>query len=150
MAARSIAVHGVEDTNDFAAFNIHIRHEHRGANVFARLVDGARHNDLEGGAVGTGNHPLAAVDDIAVVVFNRGDFHHRGVGARTAVWLGHREGRADVGRSEGAEILFLLLFAAHDFQQMHIAFVRGRDIERVGAERRVTGFFEDDGFADMR
>ena len=89
---------------------------------------------LKGRTLGAGDHPFPAVDHVSVVILDGRYFHHRRVGACTAVRLGHGEDGAHVRSGEGAEILFPLSVAADHFQQMHVAFVRRANVERIGAE----------------
>ena len=89
VAAGEAAVERVHGTHDADALAVHVGEEHR-----RRAVLHARHDDRVGGALGAGDEPLRAVDDVVVAVAHGARLQHRRVGAGAGRRLGHREARA--------------------------------------------------------
>ena len=135
------AVHGADDLD---AGLVHVGQEHGRVTVLA-----LRHDDREGGAVGAGDEPFFAVDDVMIAVLARRGQHRRRIGAGARRGLGHAEagaGRAGRQRTQPALLLFL---GRHDLHQMHVAFVGREDMHRDRTEQRIAGFLEHDRLADM-
>ena len=76
--------------------------EHRGASRLARLPAGAGHDDVERGAVRTGDEPLVAVDQPPSVDLRGRGRQHRRIGAGARRRLGHGERRPGLARSRAA------------------------------------------------
>ncbi len=111
--------------------------EHRRAAV------GLGDADRERRAERSGDEPLGAVDHVVRPVAARGGAQHRGVGTGAGRRFGHRDHRAHVARGERAQVAFLLRVVRDDFEQVHVALVGRRDVERRRAEQAVSGGLED-------
>ena len=118
--------------------------KHRRAAAALDALGGAGHDDVELRAIVAGDEPLAAADHPVVAVLAGGGGEHAGIGPGP-VRLRHREARADLAGGQRAEPLRLLLVVGDDFQQMHVALVGRRAVERLRPEQRVPGGLEHDG-----
>ena len=137
VAARHGAVDGVEHPLDADGGIGQVAQEQR------RAFLGLRHHDADARPVRAGDQRLAARDHPVIAVLAGGRLHHRGVGARAAVRLGHEEGRARAPRRQRTQEVLLLGGRGDLFQQRHVALVGGHDVERDRAEHRIAGGAED-------
>ena len=104
--------------------------------VGARVGLAHHDEDLALGVHGAGDPPLAPVDDVLVTVADDGGLDVRRVGRRH-VGLGHRERRADRPLEKRRQPPLLLLGAPEHREDLHVAGVRGRAVER--GRREVSG-----------
>ena len=65
--------------------------------------------------------------------------------ARSRRWLAHRERRARAARRERPQQALALLVAADDLEQVHVALVGGRAVQRGRPEQAVAGLLEHGG-----
>ena len=149
MARRSAAGERAVDRLD-APLDAHARvravhDEHRRAAIAGELVVGARHADHERGPVRARDEALAPVDAPAAGHAPSLGAERRRVGAGPRRRLAHREGRAHAAVRERAQQALLLLVAADDLEQVHVALVGRRAVQRRRAEQAVAGLLEHRG-----
>ena len=101
-------------------------------------------------AFGTGDEPLAAADDVVVAFPARRRRQHRRVGPGARRGLGHAEAGADLARRQRPQPALLVCGLRDRFEQMHVAFVRRKNVERNRTERRVARLFEGNRPAEVR
>ena len=123
MAARIGAVGPETDiADDLEAFGLGRHNEHRRAAVWGRARIGRGHHDHEFGMVGVRREPFVAGDYPVVAIPHRHAAQIGGV--RSALRLGHREGREDVAVQQRLEILRLLFLGTEHGEDLAIARVR--------------------------
>ena len=86
-------------------------------------------------------HHFASVDHVLVAVADDAGGDIAGV-ARGHVWFGHGEGGSDIAREQRGQPLLLLLGAAEHVQDLHVAGVGCRAVDRLGA---ISGIARDLG-----
>jgi hypothetical protein len=145
VSAGEAGVEAVHRTLEHDTGCVHVRQEHRRAGIL-----GIRHHDRERGTLRAGNEPLAAVDHVVVAVAFRRRCEHRRVRDRPRRRFRHAKAGANRSGRERAQPPFLLRGRCDRFEQMHVPFVRRRDVQRDRAERRIAGFLEHDRACDVR
>ncbi len=116
----------------------------------SRIVGGARDQNEMVGNAGAGDEPLVAADHPAVALFLCTGTDHAGIGAAAGCRLGHRKGGAYVALDDRAQPLFLLSRRADKREEIHVAVVGRRTIERDRAEDRAVRLLIHRGPADDR
>ncbi len=104
-----------------------------------RVVGGARDQDEMVGDAGAGDEPFVAVDHPAVALPLRAGADHAGIGAAARRGLGHGEGGPHLALDDGPEPSLLLRRRSDERDEVHIAVVGRRAIERERAEDRAVG-----------
>ena len=128
---------------------VHRHEEHRRPGPVAVELDLTGHDDADRGPVGTGDPLLRSVHHPAVAVGGRGGHERAGIGTGARRGLGHGEAGPDLAGGVWSQPALLLGVGACVREQVGVALVGGRHVERDVPERRVAGLLEDDGPADV-
>ncbi len=139
MAAMLLGAENADAANDPPARLVAMVEE-RGQ-AAARIVGGARNEDVVRGAVGSGDEPLAAMDDPFATTALGAGADHAGIGAAAGRRLGHGEGRAHLALDDRAQPALLLGRRAGARQQVHVAVVGRHAVERERPEQRARRLF---------
>ena len=145
VAADHRVVERLDLTHDLEAGIVAVDEEHRRR----MALTGACHHDREGGARGAGDEPLVPVDPPAAVDLGGRRAQRGGIGAGAGGGLGHREAGADLSCRERSQVTGLLLVGRDLRQQVHVALVGRRAVERERAEQAVAGLLEDDALLEQ-
>ena len=115
----------------------------KGGEPAALVVGGARDDDEMRRFRGAGDEPFAAADDPFAAFLLGGGADHGRIGAAAGRRLGHGEGRFDLAFNDRPQPPFLLRRRADTRQQIHVAVVGRRAIDRQRAEQRARRFLID-------
>ncbi|MEA3221418.1 MAG: hypothetical protein OZX49_02539 [Immundisolibacter sp.] len=107
-----------------------------------RAVVGTRHADGKCRALRATDEPLVAVDDPLVAIAHGAREQHGRIGTGTRCRLGHGKAGAYVAARQRRVVTGPLLGRTDGMQQVHVALVRRRAVERLRSEQAAPGGLE--------